>query len=143
MFWRVFKVLPKTSLEPVFTGLLRSWSFPVFQFSGLCGPVLVRSQSFAGPRTGLPNTNENWPDNGEIGPKQWLGHCSGLRNVLFFFVYTFFITNYIFSLYLYIQGGKWWEMAGIQVGWQWLGGNWAHLSLLIVYTTTLLYDIHN
>ena len=69
-FWRVFKVLPKTGLEPVFIlrprswtglypktvvfiGLLRSWSFnfPVF-----CSPVLVQSQSFAGPRTRLPNT---------------------------------------------------------------------------------------
>ena len=33
-------------------GLFRSFNFPVF-----CGPVLVRSQSFAGPRTGLPNTS--------------------------------------------------------------------------------------
>ena len=32
-------------------GLFRSFNFPVF-----CGPVLVQSQSFAGPRTGLPNT---------------------------------------------------------------------------------------
>ena len=32
-------------------GLFWSFNFPVF-----CGPVLVQFQSFAGPRTGLPNT---------------------------------------------------------------------------------------
>ena len=42
-FWREFEVLPKTGLNrsligpktAVFIGLLRSWSFPVFRFSGL------------------------------------------------------------------------------------------------------------
>ena len=59
-FWRGFKILPKTGLNQsligpkttVFIGLLRSWSFPVFRFSGLLwsspGPVSVfcRSQDW-------------------------------------------------------------------------------------------------